>query len=389
MNTDPSATPSSVSSLSASHDQEALLKRIKQHIEQQGGWLSFEAYMQIVLYEPPWGYYVNAKRKIGFSPQDGSDFVTAPELSSGFGAMWAEQIQRWMDDTGLDEIWEFGAGRGTLAKDILAHLDTKGYSFKSGRLKKYHIIEVSASLKQEQQTLLQPWLSHINWQSQWPDDFCGLVIANEVLDAMPVKLLYREKNQWYERGLVFNEHSACLEWKDQASSHRPPHEPTGDHPYLTELHVQACAWIKSLGERLKKGVVLLADYGFPAHEYFHEERHMGTLMCHQSHQSDSNPLIDLGQKDITSHIDFTAIALAAQEVGLDIVGYTSQGRFLLNCGLAQWMENQSLAVRAQSSLLIHEHEMGELFKVMALASRAIAPSLNALGFEPGDRTHRL
>ena len=377
-------------SISVPHAQDnLLLQRVIARVHDAGGWLPFDAFMTMALYEPGLGYYANDKRKIGHLASDGSDFVTAPELSRGFGVMTARQLQKWLQDTGVNEIWEFGAGRGTWAHDILTELDALGWGLQSGKLKRYRIVELSSSLRDQQQQALQAWGDGVSWETEWPEQFSALVIGNEVLDAMPVKLLHRVNGVWHERGVCIDASGLALDWQDRPTEWRLPLEPAGSHDYLTELHQQDAAWVRSLGERLQTGAVLLFDYGFPESEYFHAQRHMGTLMCHEAHQADPNPLVRVGQKDITSHVDFTAVALAAQEVGLGIVGYTSQGRFLLNLGLAQWLETQKLPVRVMSAQLINEHEMGELFKVIALAPQAIAATLDPTGFEPGDRTHTL
>jgi SAM-dependent MidA family methyltransferase len=207
-----------------------------------------------------------------------------------------------------------------------------------------------------------------------------------VLDAMPVKLLQRTAGVWHERGVVWDEATSSFAWQDRPSDERPPMAIEGNHDYLTEIHPQAEAFVRSVGERLQRGVMFWIDYGFPEAEYYHAQRHMGTLMCHQAHRSDSNPLHDVGHKDITAHVNFTGVALAAQEVGLEVLGYTSQAHFLLNSGLLGFLENASVADRAMAQKLIHEHEMGELFKVIALGRGQV---WQPLGFVQGDRTHRL
>jgi SAM-dependent MidA family methyltransferase len=160
-----------------------------------------------------------------------------------------------------------------------------------------------------------------------------VVVGNEVLDAMPVQLLARVKGQWFERGVVRNAGNDGWTWADRATDLRPPVDVPGEHDYLTEIHPQARAFIATLADRLNKGAAFLIDYGFPESEYYHPQRHMGTVMCHRAHQADGDPLSDVGYKDITAHVDFTGIALAGQDAGLAVLGYTSQARFLLNCGL--------------------------------------------------------
>ena len=166
----------------------------------------------------------------------------------------------------------------------------------------------------------------------------------------------------------------------------PPVEIDGPHDYLTEIHTQAEAFVRTLGDRLQAGAVFLLDYGFPEAEYYHPQRHMGTVMCHQSHKADADPLVDVGNKDITAHVNFTGIAVAAQDSGLELLGYTSQARFLINCGLADAMQKASLPERVAANKLLMEHEMGELFKVIGLVK---GPAFEAMGFARGDRTHRL
>jgi SAM-dependent MidA family methyltransferase len=160
----------------------------------------------------------------------------------------------------------------------------------------------------------------------------------------------------------------------------------GDHDYLTEIHPQGEAFVRTLSDRLERGAVFLLDYGFPESEYYHPQRHMGTVMCHRAHQSDANPLLDVGHKDITAHVNFTGIALAAQDAGLEVLGYTNQAHFLMNCGLVQAMQVAALPQRVAAQKLIMEHEMGELFKVIALGKGVV---WECMGFAQGDKTHCL
>jgi SAM-dependent MidA family methyltransferase len=251
-------------------------------------------------------------------------------------------------------------------------------------------MDLSSTLKARQQTKLADWGDQVQWLSQWPDALQGVVVGNEVLDAMPVKLLHRIQGQWHERGVVQSDKDPGLAWQDKPTHYRTPIEPVGEQDYLTEIQPQSEAFVASLAERLlasqKGGAVFFLDYGFPEAEYFHPERHMGTVMCHQAHKADPNPLEAVGLKDITAHVNFTGIALAGQDAGLQVLGYTSQARFLLNLGLAEKMSEASLTERAQAMKLISEHEMGELFKVIGFATH---PHWQAQGFAAGDRSHRL
>jgi SAM-dependent MidA family methyltransferase len=175
-------------------------------------------------------------------------------------------------------------------------------------------------------------------------------------------------------------------WQDRPTDLRPPAEVPGEHDYLTEIHLQGEAFVRTLGDRLKAGAVFLLDYGFPESEYYHEQRHMGTVMCHRAHLVDDNPLVHVGSKDVTAHVNFTGVAVAAQDAGLEVLGYTNQAHFLINCGLADAMQAGSQADRIAAQKLILEHEMGEFFKVIGLTAGAY---WDAMGFARGDRTHRL
>jgi SAM-dependent MidA family methyltransferase len=366
----------------------AMLVRVHKAILAAQGWLPFDQFMALVLYEPGLGYYANQQPKFGTMPQSGSDFVTAPELSPLFGAALAQQVAEALKATGTDEVWEFGAGSGALAHQLLSELKRMGCA-----VKRYNIMDLSSTLKARQQSLLAEFGDQVKWLSEWPASLQGVVVGNEVLDAMPVKLLHRIKGEWHERGVVLappSDHSDGLTWEDRPTHLRPPIEPVGEHDYLTEIQPQGEAFVASLAERLlasdKGGAAFFLDYGFPEAEFFHPERHMGTLMCHQAHKADVNPLEALGLKDITAHVNFTGMALAGQDAGLEVLGYTSQARFLLNLGLAERMAESGLAQRAQAIKLINEHEMGELFKVLGFATHA---HWQAQGFAVGDRSHKL
>jgi SAM-dependent MidA family methyltransferase len=359
--------------------------RVHKAISDAQGWLPFDQFMAMALYEPGLGYYANQQPKFGSMPQSGSDFVTAPELSRLFGAALAKQVAEALAATGTDEVWEFGAGSGALAQQLLIELKRLG-----SPLKRYNIMDLSSTLKARQQAKLTEWGHQVQWLNQWPDTLQGVVVGNEVLDAMPVKLLHRIQGQWHERGVVQADNEQGLAWQDKPTTHRPPMEPVGEHDYLTEIQPQSEAFVASLAERMlaseKGGAAFFLDYGFPESEYFHPERHMGTVMCHQAHKADANPLAAVGLKDITAHVNFTGIALAGQDAGLQVLGYTSQARFLLNLGLAEKMAEAALPERAQAMKLISEHEMGELFKVIGFATHA---HWHAQGFAAGDRSHRL
>ena len=370
----------------------SVFNRIESAISEAGGWLPFDRFMELALYAPGLGYYANDLRKFGLMQAGGSDFVTAPELTPLFGRTLARQVAQALQQTQTTEIWEFGAGSGALAAQLLGALEKLGQP-----VTRYTIVDVSSSLRQRQQEALAAFGDIVHWANHLPDPMQGVVVGNEVLDAMPVKLLARVKGNWYERGVVLKSKHAsepAFDWQDRPTALRPPLAIAGEHDYLTEIHPQAEAFISTLAQKLNSslnngkggGAAIFIDYGFPEGEYFHPQRYMGTVMCHQGHQADGDPLVQVGLKDITAHVNFTGVALAAQEEGLSTLGYTSQGRFLLNCQLHEALMDADLANRANALKLINEHEMGELFKVIAFCT---GEPWDALGFAAGDRTHTL
>ncbi|WP_297401809.1 SAM-dependent methyltransferase [Hydrogenophaga sp.] len=356
---------------------------IRHRVAQGGGWLPFDRFMATALYEPGLGYYANALAKFGHLPQGGSDFVTAPELTPLFGHALARQVAQALAASGTDEVWEFGAGTGALALQVIEALAELGQP-----LRRYTIVDLSGQLRERQRATLSAHAPLVHWADALPEQLHGVVLGNEVLDAMPVQLLARVGGVWHERGVAMDA-AGALTWADRATDLRPPLEVEGGHDYVTEIHSQAEAFVRTLGDRLKRGAAFLLDYGFPEAEYYHPQRAMGTLICHRAHRSDSDPLSDLGEKDITAHVNFTGIALAAQDAGMDVLGYTSQGRFLLNCGLLALAQRADARQNAMMQKLVNEHEMGELFKVIALAPAGSAADWVPLGFTAGDRTHRL
>ena len=373
---------------------EPLSNIILQNIKNSGGWLPFDAFMAQALYAPGLGYYANDLRKFGTLPSgnaaSSSDFVTAPELTPLFGQALAKQVAQALQHTDTSEIWEFGAGSGALAQQVLTALQAMGQT-----VSRYTIVDLSGTLRQRQHERLAAFGDKVRWVNELPDTLQGVVLGNEVLDAMPVKLLARVKGEWFERGVVLKEIEVkdqnTFAWQDRPTELRPPVEVLGAHDYLTEIHPQAEAFMRTLVQKLlantqNKGAVFFIDYGFPESEYYHPQRHMGTVMCHLAHLADGNPLVQVGQKDITAHVNFTGIALAAQDMGLNCLGYTSQGRFLLNCGLPELMVNADLKNRSHAMKLINEHEMGELFKVIGFCTGEVWDSI---GFSAGDRTHTL
>ena len=378
---------------------EALAGLIRRAVADNGGWLPFDRFMALALYAPGLGYYANHRRKFGRMPASGSDFVTAPELSPLFAQALAVQVAQALvaveaaiqaeDQTedqaedqaagGRAELLEFGAGSGALAEGLLDALDAAGLA-----VQRYAIVDLSGTLRERQQARLARFGNRVQWLDTLPERFDGVLLGNEVLDAMPVQLLAFDGAGWAERGVVTE--AAGFAWSDRPTALRPPLAEGFVPGSVTEIAPQAEAFVRTVAAMLRCGVAIFIDYGFPEAEYCLPQRHGGTLMCHQAHRADANPLVDVGEKDITAHVNFSAIALAGQDAGLDVIGYTSQARFLLNCGLVDLLAGASLAQRAMAQKLINEHEMGELFKVIALA-RGV--QLDPLGFAQGDRTHRL
>jgi SAM-dependent MidA family methyltransferase len=359
----------------------ALQSRVAQEIASSGGWLAFDRFMALALYEPGLGYYANDTAKFGLMPSSGSDFVTAPEMSPVFGQLLAAQVAEALQRTHTREVWEFGAGTGALALQVLDELAALGV-----RPDRYTIVDLSGTLRARQQLRLVKYEGLVHWADALPDRLEGVVIGNEVLDAMPVQLLVRKAGVWHERGVVLQP-DGSLGWEDRPTQLRPPMEIEGEHDYLTEIHLQGEAFIRTLGERMARGAAFFIDYGFGESEYFHPQRHMGTLVCHRLHKVDDDPLAEVGLKDITAHVNFTGTAVAAQEAGFEVLGYTSQAHFLINCGLGPKLDALAPGPRAMATKLMMEHEMGELFKVIGLA-KGVEP-WDAMGFVRGDRTHRL
>lgn len=351
-------------------------KLIAEQVARSGGWLPFDRYMALALYAPGLGYYANTSRKFGTMPASGSDFATAPEMSPLFGQCLAVQVGEALEQTATHEIWEFGAGSGALAGELLRNL--------GDRVQRYTIVELSASLRQRQQEALREYGARVQWVSELPERIAGVVVGNEVLDAMPVKLLVRKNLLWFERGVALD--GGRFGWRDVPTHLRPPVEPQGSHDFCTEIHHHAEAFMRTLADRLFAGAAFFIDYGFPESEYYHPQRHMGTLMCHRGHMADPDPLEAPGEKDITTHVNFTGIAVAAQDAGLATLGYATQGRFLVNCHIGERMAQVPLQEQAAAQRLISEHEMGELFKVIAFQRGAF---WDAVGFRTGDRTHTL
>ncbi|BBE08247.1 S-adenosyl-L-methionine-dependent methyltransferase family protein [Mycoavidus cysteinexigens] len=364
-------------------------------LDQAGGWLPFNRYMELALYTPGLGYYSNSLSKFGRHAGDGSDFITAPELSPLFAQTLARAVAEALTASGTQQVMEFGAGSGALAAQLLPALDALGV-----RCERYTIVELSGALRAQQRSTLATLpdaATRVQWLDSLPATFDGVILGNEVLDAMPVRLFTRKSGIWFERGVT--RHStpgSPLEWRDQplspdANDHAKAQfaviDSAGD--YLTEQHEAAHAFTRTVCQMLQRGALLLIDYGFPNHEYYHPQRSTGTLMCHYRHYAHTDPFFYPGLQDITAHVEFSGIAQAALETGVDLLGYTSQARFLVNCGitelLAQFDANnpqEFLPMANAMQKLLSEAEMGELFKVIGFG-RGMEQGLS--GFSHGDR----
>ena len=361
---------------------------VRREIEAAGGWISFERYMALALYAPGLGYYMAGARKLG---REG-DFVTAPEISRLFGRTLARQLKALVEQ-GLDDVLEIGAGSGALAADLLLEIE------RLGRVPaRYWILELSPDLRERSRDTIAKRAPHllerVAWLNQLPGEFSGIVIGNEVLDAMPVHVYRRETTGVVELGVTLR--NGKFDWAARPPA-SPPVAPDASYfpesGYTSEFQHAACAFVRTLGASLARGVALFFDYGFPRAEYYHPQRNRGTLMCHYRHRAHDDPFFLPGLQDITSHVDFSAIASAGGDAGLDLLGYTSQAQFLVNCGITEVLgetpaENAAVyaPLAAQAQKLLSPAEMGEFFKVIALGRDCDAP---LAGFANGDRRHTL
>lgn len=380
--------------LPAQQHCDAVIAHIRQFIGQQGGWISFADYMQMALYTPGLGYYSGDASKFGHA----GDFVTAPEISPLFAQAVANQLSQVFSqcrsNKGNADILELGAGTGKLATGILLRLNEL-----QQLPDHYYILDVSANLRERQREHLQKSLpqeifSRVQWLDTLPETLIGVILGNEVLDAIPVHLVYWKNGQWLERGVAYDQ---GFVWQDRPleDDSLVKHIDTSQLPdgYLTEVCPAAQGLIASLAAILQFGLILQVDYGFTAREYYHPQRNQGTLMCHFLHQAHAEPFVNPGLQDITAHVDFTAVAEAGLANGLECVGYTSQAQFLMNCGILQLLEEISpedsaryLPAVAAVHKLLSPAEMGELFKVLAVGKGLQLP---LLGFLQGDKRHQL
>lgn len=365
----------------------AVAEHIINAIAANGGCIDFEQFMALALYAPGLGYYAAGARKFG----DAGDFVTAPEISPLFSRCLARQCQQVLAACG-GEILEFGAGSGTMAADMLAELAAL-----DALPEQYLIMEVSAELRQRQRETLArkvPQLAErVHWLDQLPDTFHGVIVANEVLDAMPVQRLRVTREGVAVAQVCHDDNGFRWHYRQTHDSALTTPLQSLSAGYESEVNTHIHPWIGAIAACLQRGVVLLIDYGFPRHEFYHPQRDTGTLMCHYRHRAHTDPLILPGLQDITAHVDFTAVAEAAVGHGLDVAGFTSQAYFLLSLGLTELVTGINPAdTRAQIEAaqqikkLTLPNEMGELFKVIALTRDLDLP---LRGFSLNDQRVRL
>ncbi|HJU99602.1 MAG TPA: SAM-dependent methyltransferase [Burkholderiaceae bacterium] len=380
----PAPTPDA---LAASH---ALQHRIAADIERHAGAISFARYMELALYAPDLGYYSGGAAKLG---KDG-DFTTAPELSPLFGAALA-QVAAAIIAQSAPRILEFGAGTGKLALDVLTELAAAGVA-----VERYAIVDLSGELRARQRETLRGF-PQVEWLDTLPEAWEGVVLANEVLDAMPVQLVRKTAAGWRELQVTVEEGrftlveaapDAALAAQLARQIADPDALPDG---YTTEVHGAACGFMASLAAMLARGAggaAILLDYGFPAHEYYLGQREAGTLMCHYRHHAHPDPFYYPGLQDITAHVDFTAMALAAQDGGAEVLGYMNQAGFLIGAGIGELLlrtdpadARRYLPQANALQKLVSPAEMGELFKVLVVGHGVQLPA----ALLAHDRCHRL
>ena len=367
---------------------QALIACLKQQITDAGGSIPFDAYMEAALYHPEHGYYTNPAPLFG----EKGDFITAPEISPLFSACLANQAKQILDTVNGASLLEFGAGTGKMASDImntLMDLQTP--------LARYFIVERSPALQEKQRETIQKHcpmlLEKVCWVDSVPDKFRGVILANEVLDAMPVKRFRVAESGIEEQVVRSTDQGFTLDWlaTDDANIHACAKHNALTKAYISEYLPSCDDWIREIANAIEEGVVLFIDYGFPASTFYHPSRHMGTLMCHYRHIAHADPLVYPGLQDITAHVDFTHVAMAGEKAGLMLSGFTHQAGFLINCGIEQFMTvtedlQVQLAQTAAIKKLTLPHEMGELFQVIAFTKKWQEP---LLGFKQFDHIARL
>lgn len=363
------------------------IEPLYQLIRERGD-IPFVEYMQQVLYSPQFGYYSTGRPKFGAQ----GDFTTAPELTPLFGQTIAHQCRQVLATLPDPIIFEFGAGSGRLCVDVLTTLE----ALKS-LPREYHILELSGDLKKRQQQVIEESIPHlasrVRWHDQWPDTpFNGVVLANEVLDAMPVHRFMQTQDDVLESYITLNEQGQLHEifkscTNPRLKAHVKDVLAPDLYPYQSEANLFLDDWFQQCFNMLEKGAFFILDYGFPRHEYYHPDRKQGTIMCHHQHQSHADFLAYPGEQDITAHVEFTHVAQAAFNAGFHVAGFCNQASFLLANGLLSLLsdvqgERKRIQEQFAAKLLLQESEMGELFKVMGLLKHV---DLALTGFQMQDK----
>jgi len=369
-----------------------VVARIRDDIANAGGWIPFARYMDLALYAPGLGYYAAGATKLGAA----GDFVTAPEMTSLFAKALATQVGAILAVSQRREIVELGGGSGRLAADLLNAL-----AVRNTLPSRYAILEPSPDLRERQRSTIArdagAHVARVAWLDALPEEIDGLILANEVLDALPVHVVARRGVDWFERGVEWVDARSAFGWADRAAGGRIALLAAARFPldgdYLSEINPAAEALAEDMSGRLVRGAALVIDYGFPAAEYYHPQRHQGTLMCHYRHRAHADPFLWPGLTDITAHVDFTAIAQAGERGGLAVAGFAAQAPFLLGCGILDALaatgtpgSRPYLEATAPVQRLLSPAEMGELFKVLALAK---SDGVAWPGFALAEHSHRL
>ena len=355
--------------------------------------ITFAEFMDMALYHPTLGYYTSATHVLG---RDG-DFTTAPELGDLFGKILALKVASIFGYGDIRaRIFEFGAGTGKLAIQILNEISRMGID-----VEEYAIIETSPRLKRQQMDSIRisrcEFSAKVNWYDELPGNgMRGVVIANEVLDAIPFDLIRITDGEVLRGYVVESSNGLELQFKTSREASFLRTLESGDVPgfensYTSELHCRAEAWLRTIAEVMTVGSILISDYGFPNHEYYHPDRNEGTLMCHRRHRSLHDPFAYIGCQDITTHLNYSLIAKVAEDSGLHVNGFTTLAGFIVDMASAEMEQSnasasEQLKIAQQMNMLTSPSEMGEIFKVMEL-TKGIESS--QLGFRTLDHLHRL
>ncbi|MEW8019229.1 MAG: class I SAM-dependent methyltransferase [gamma proteobacterium symbiont of Phacoides pectinatus] len=380
----------------AQAQSERLIGLVREAIAHEGGRIPFDRYMELALYAPWVGYYTGGMRKFGAE----GDFVTAPEISPLFSRCLGRQCQQVLERLGGGDILEFGAGSGAMAADLLAELD------RQGRLPgRYLILDLSPELRQRQHETLQSRVPHLLERVRWLDvlpetPFNGVVLANELLDAMPVQRFRVRDGELLEQHVAMEQGRFIPRWEPVATPGlaEAVRRLVGRYgaqwtDYQSEINLRAEAWVQGIGQCLGQGLALLIDYGYGQREYYHAQRDRGTLMCHYRHRAHDDPFVYPGLQDITAHVDFTAVAWAARASGFEVAGFTTQAFFLMGAGLDRLLaeadpddaQNYLRLIQGVKRLTLPT-EMGERFKVLGLGKGL---DFTPLGFAVRDQRERL